>query len=648
MHPRRWIIICDDTLGRLFPEARAAGVAALALTIVYGVALAVFKLLPLNDALAFAALLGLVFLLLGRCSGTPQRLLLHAITQVIVLSWVINLWTLGYEGRSAVFGGILPWSDSFGFLNDALRLTHGQLLEMSAKRPVFPTTLATLLRLFGGDLRLALLVLSSFAAFSVALATNAVWRTHGRRAALIVFAILMLSERHWAGVIQTEDIGLPLGLIGFTLIWRATAAADTLPSRARWMVLSGLFAITIALMARAGAFFILPALAVWSALHLVPAQSSRMMRLRHLGWALAAILAGAGVHEAVLHAAANGMSFSDYPAIVFGLIHHKDFTLLLEAHPELNALTGAARAGAAWQIVIAEALAHPGLVIVGMLRSVAELIYTPNGLFGFVWRNPDDIVLENGAAVRAAMAQHGLFGPFVLWVAQRGVYSLVNALAMAVLAIAWVGATATALVALYRRNADRFTILLRWAIGGVLLSAPFTPPWITQAHQVETATLAFLAVTTATWRLSGRPLPRLGAKRVMWLPPGFAAAVMAAAVLLPCVPLKAPDSTRTMHVYTSATVRVVDRRTLNFTDRRDSDLWFSTQYLKKHNAAFTASLTPYLKSGTVYVLGFDARAGNAKILIDDSGRLDPRGGWQAVTAMPLTEPAVQHVTAAGR
>jgi hypothetical protein len=648
MHSRQWIEASDDALGRLFPKASAAGAAAFALALVYGVALAVFKLLPLNDALAFAALLVAMFLLLARCPGTMRRLLLHAITQVIVLAWVINLWTLGYEGRSAVFGGILPWSDSFGFLNDALRLTHGQLLEMSAKRPIFPTTLAALLRLFGGDLRLALLTLSAFAAFAVAFATNTVWRTHGRRAALVVFAILMLSERHWAGVIQTEDIGLPLGLIGFALIWRATAAADTGPARARWMVLAGLFAITIALMARAGAFFILPALAIWSALHLVPAQSSGSAKLSHLGWAFAAIVGGVVVHEVVLHAAASGMSFSDYPAIVFGLIHHKDFTLLLEMHPELQALTGAARAGAAWQIVIAEALAHPGLLILGMLRSVAELIYTPNGLFGFVWRNPDDMVLESGAAVRAALAQHGVLGPVYLWVAERGLYSLVNALAMAVFALAWVVATLAALVALFRREADRYTTLLRWAIGGVLLSAPFTPPWITQAHQVETATLAFMAVMTATWRLSARPLPNLGATKAIWLPPGFAIAVMLAAVILPALPLQPPDGARTMHLYPSATVRVVGERTLNFADRRDGDLWFSVQYLKKHNRDFTAALTPYLKAGTVYVLGFDVRDGNAKILIDDGGKLDLSTRWQAVTATPQTEPAVEHVTIAGR
>jgi len=101
-----------------------------------------------------------------------------------------------------------------------------------------------------------------------------------------------------------------------------------------------------------------------------------------------------------------------------------------------------------------------------------------------------------------------------------------------------------------------------------------------------------------------------------------------------------------MQIYPSAIVRVAAQRSLNLTDRRDADLWFSIQYLKKHNAEFTASLTPYLKTGTVYVLGYDARDGNAKILVDDRHMLDLGSCWQNVKATPLTEPGVLHVTTA--
>jgi hypothetical protein len=379
-------------------------------------------------------------------------------------------------------------------------------------------------------------------------------------------------------------------------------------------------------------------------LYLVPSATPRA-KLGQLAAALLAIAAGAAVHEIVLQVAADGMSFADYPAIVFGLIHHQDFTLLTLKHPELAALSGAARAAASWRIVLAEIALHPGLLVIGLLRSFAELFYTPNGLFGFVWRNPDDIVLENGAAVRTAMAQHGLIGPLLLWIAQRGVYSLINAVAMALLALGWVVATIAAMIALFRRPADRFTTLLRWVIGGVLVSAPFTPPWITQSHQVQTATLAFLAVTTALWRRPpGYPLHRAGAAGLVWLPAGFGAAVILAAVVAMTWPQAAPANA--MRIYPSTLVRVVPVRSLDPSLKRDADLWASTQYLKKHNGRFTASLVPYLRPGTVYVLAFDSSSDDAKILIDEGARLNLSGGWQKVEAQPLAEPAVERVIAA--
>src|SRR5581483_1603721 len=113
----------------------------------------------------------------------------------------------------------------------------------------------------------------------------------------------------------------------FTLLWRATASHDGDAARARMMVPSGLFAITIALVARPGAFFMLPALAIWSGMHMPPAASSRNTRLGYFCAAVAAIAAGMAVNQIVLHAAASGVSFSDYPGILFGLIHHGDFTL---------------------------------------------------------------------------------------------------------------------------------------------------------------------------------------------------------------------------------------------------------------------------------------------------------------------------------
>jgi hypothetical protein len=631
-------------------SSRSAAIAGVLIAVLYAVVLAILKWIPVNDTLTLALAIWGMFGFLTACTPRTRDLALHLATQALVISWVIHLWTLGYEGRNAVFGGILPWSDSYDYYNDALRLIHGDLMEDASKRPIFPVALAALLRIFDGNLRIALLLLAALAAWTIALATSEVWKTHGWRAAIVVYALLLLSERQWAGFIQTEDIGLPLGLIGFSLIWRANAARESDLSQARVLAIVGLFAVSIGLMSRAGPFFIIPALALWCAGRFSPAKARWPGRLRLFGTAAFAATAGVAVHEALVHLAATGVTFSDYPAIVYGLIHGQDFTLLTATHPSLSALAGSARAHEAWRIVLEEAMDHPLLVVGGLARAFADLFVSRAGLFGFVWRNPDDIVLENTAAIHASIAEYGVVGPLYLWFDSLGLYSVINAVAMLVFAIGFVVATVWAIIALYRRRADEFATLLRYAVTGILASAPFTPPWITSSHQVQTATLAFLAAVPAIMLLGSTQTVRQTLSRgLVLLPIGIGSALLLAAMFLRLAPLH-PSGTRlanahVMLLYPSTIVRVVAERNFDLRNRACADLFYSLRYLQRHNEAFVMSIVPFLKVGTIYVAAYDASDNRTKILIDDSDILDVSNReWQNISAEPLAAPNVMHVT----
>ena len=643
---RNWLEVVRASI---VPTSRSAAIAGVLTAVLYAIVLAILKWIPVNDALTLAAAIWVMFRLLERCTPRTRAIALHVATQVLVVSWVVHLWTLGYEGRNAVFGGILPWSDSYDYYNDALRLVHGNLMEYGSKRPIFPAALAALLRLFDGDLRAPLLLLTVFAAWAVALATSEVWKTHGWRAAMVVYALLLLSERQWAGFVQTEAIGLPLGLIGFTLIWRATAGREADPAKARLLAIIGLFAISIALMSRAGPLFVLPALAVWCACRLMPAEVHWPERLRFFGIASLAVIAGVAIHQAVLHLTASGATFSDYPAIAYGLLHGQDFTFLTATHPQLTMLAGGARAHEAWQIVLGDATAHPLLAVGGLANSFVDLFVSRAGLFGFVWRNPDDIILENGAVLHAAIAQHGIVGPVYLWVSSLGLYSLLNAAAMAVFAVAFAVATVIAIIALYRRRADAFATLLRYAIAGVLLSAPFTPPWITSSHQVQTATLTFLAAVPATILLGrAQAAPLTISRGLILVPVGFGLALLLAAALLRLTPVRPPmcrpANDHIMRLYPGTIVSVAPTRTFNLRERARADLFYSIQYLKRHNRPFTDSVVPFLKDGTNYIAAYDACDNRTKILVDDSRALNLSSReWQNVSAQPLAEPNVMHV-----
>jgi hypothetical protein len=618
-------------------RADAGAVAAVAAALAYGAALGVGHALPRYDCVTLVALLVGVFALLDRASPRVRSFALHATAQILLASFLVHLWTVGYEGRNAVFGGILPWSDSHDFYDDALRLVHGERFgEISSKRPIWSALLAGLLRISGGDLRVALVACAVVGAWAVSIAALAVWETHGARAAFVVFLVLLFFERRWTGFVQTEHVGLALGLVGFTLVWRANAFADADRARALRHVLVGIFAIATALMARAGAFFVLPALGFWAARRLAPPVLAA--RARVVALAAAACLAGFALHKAVLSQTGSGVTFSDYPAIAYGLVHEQDYTLLAEQHPELGRLPVGERVPAAWRIVTDECAADPMLVVTGLAKSGAGLFTSPYGIFSYVWTNPDDRVLEDGAVVRASVASHGVTGPLWLWRHELGTYSLVNAGVMGLLGGALVLSVGAALaVAFTKRRKDEELSLLRYTIAGVVLSAPFTPPWITSGQQVQTATLAFVAALPAVVFLGRRRAPPAAgeanaaaaseaaraSRALVWVPFGFAAALATIILWLRAAPEPTPlcEAGGPLEIYPSTRVVVAASRSAAFTPKAIDDLRFSLSFLRKHNAELTGALEPSLREGAEYVEAFDPCDRHAKIVVDPDGAL---------------------------
>ena len=59
------------------------------------------------------------------------------------------------------------------------------------------------------------------------------------------------------GSLLSENLGLALGAAALALLW------DGVQSGRRWLLALGLFTLALALNARAGAFFALPALVIW-------------------------------------------------------------------------------------------------------------------------------------------------------------------------------------------------------------------------------------------------------------------------------------------------------------------------------------------------------------------------------------------------
>src|SRR3954454_3145155 len=93
---------------------------SIAAALVYAVLLAITKSLPRYDCITFVVFVACIFRELRFANERTRTVTLHVITQIFLASFIIHLWTIGYEGRNAVFGGILPWSDSHDYYEDSL------------------------------------------------------------------------------------------------------------------------------------------------------------------------------------------------------------------------------------------------------------------------------------------------------------------------------------------------------------------------------------------------------------------------------------------------------------------------------------------------------------------------------------------------
>ena len=150
------------------------------------------------------------------------------------------------------------------------------------------------------------------------------------------------------------------------------------------------------------------------------------------------------------------------------------------------------------RLIAGEIAERPWLVVSAPLRCLLSWFYLPQGFFGFVWLNPDDRVLESSKAVRAATAESGMLGPVVLWVRTLGVYSLVNAVVMALSALAFVAALVRALGRSLRGRAWRApNDLLFTAMAGILIELPLLPPWITEGAQILSTAFFYVVAFVA-------------------------------------------------------------------------------------------------------------------------------------------------------
>lgn len=532
------------------PEVIAVGLAA-----AYAALLGFGHVVPRYDAIVLPIVAWLAMRALAGVRGARLFGALFAVGTLLAYGVLAHLWTTGHEGRAAVLSGIIPWSDAGQFTSDAERIVHGLPILESSRRPLFVAVLAGILRATGNDLRVALALFTAGFGLALGTMTWAAMRAHGRVAGFVVLVIAYFWVRRFTGFVGTEDASFLPGALGFALLVRAADLSVARPRRGAILLGGGVLATTLALAARPGPLLVVPALLAW-------ALFAFRGRARWEAVAAGAIGAFSGVLLVKLVASrfATGATFNDYPNIVYALVHRGDLYSALNDHPELRALPAAERPGPILHILGADIRRDPSLAILGPLDAFASFLFGPHGFFSFVWTNPDDHVLENGALVRKLVAEGGPLAPLGHWVRTLGAWSLLNAGVMGAGGGVFALASIAAFVRLVKRRHGRRHGLVLFVMAAVLASSVFAPTWIGEGMQMQSGVFAFVPYALALG-LSRAPFRRRHdhvARRADAASLGAALALPAVAALLVVFvarsPLPAPNAACSADTTTAAIV----------------------------------------------------------------------------------------------
>jgi hypothetical protein len=426
--------------------------------ILFGQFPTIFGALSHKARISFAEFLPLFVLLIYasfRIPGRVGRFFSVTLTFSFFALALGGLWETG-QSQSTVFNGIVPLFDASAYYSDALRLMAGQdLSSLSARRPLFAGLFAVLLTITNRNLMASLGILTAITAGACYLAAKEIQRTHGAEAATLALTILFLFHRHNNGLVMSESIGLALGALGFAIIWRGAS------EKKQTLLWTGIFVSTLALNARAGAFFVLPLLVLWGTW--IFREQNTKLAWKFLIGDLVAIGAGFLLNWVVfrLLAGPTGILFANFSDTLYGLATGGNpWFYVLKVHPELLNLVEPYQSRAIYKLAFEQILQNPVMLLRGMLYN---------------WTN---FFTESGYGVYSYISgSNATINHVVLW----GLYVLCGFGIWR-----WV-----------RKPSDSLSSLVVVTALGVVLSVPFLPPTDTSLLRSYASSIIILALLPA-------------------------------------------------------------------------------------------------------------------------------------------------------
>lgn len=418
-----WLLCCTDGAATLHQSpARLRSRIAISLGVIITVGAWVFLLFdgPSFPSLGFKELETFVFVLaaltgslsIWRGAGGVSHpavglLALYALSLIAFGLPLSGMWA-GGEHASSVMLGLWQTSDASGYEGGGFHLWKLGVLDIfNSRRPLMAAALSGIFAVDSGDLRITQAVWTLINASAAFLAARALARSHGFAAGALAFATLYAFYITQTGSMLSENLGLPLGALSFAILW------EGLRGERRWLILAGIFFLSLALNARAGAFFVLPCLILW--------LTGRELKngSRHALWSLILASAAASLGflpGAVLRHFYSGLGeagFSNFAESLYGLVAGgKSWTQVYADYPEIVGMSALDRPNEIMRLAGQAFHAAPQKLLLGILRAYNDYLFSAKWLRFF-----DEVALRGAAIVLLAL------GLFHCWKARRQVWA---------------------------------------------------------------------------------------------------------------------------------------------------------------------------------------------------------------------------------
>jgi hypothetical protein len=412
--------------------------------------------LSMNLQFGFTWVIPLLFIVLYLAfsiPGWPGSLIGLTATLALFALALAGIWASGHT-QSVYISGLIPLRDAQFYYVDALRLLAGRnISEFSAARPLFAGLLATILAITGRDLMIALMALTAINGLACFFAATEIRRTHGTLASVFLLIFLFLYYRYrTVGSVMSENIGLALSIIAVTLLWRG------ITTNSFKLVLYALFINTLALNARPGPFFVLPALLLWASWYYRKPNHRFSWHFLLLG--LLAIAAGFGASLLIkqFFGASSGVLFSQFSYALYGLASGgKSWSYIFQVHPELSEMSHPELISTAYELTFDLIKHNPVLLLQGALHNWSIL-------FSNSWYNLFSYVSGENSYVNS-ITRWSLYILCILGL------------------IRWI-----------QKITDPYMSCIVAATAGILLSVPFVPPADAYGMRLYAASIIFIGM----------------------------------------------------------------------------------------------------------------------------------------------------------